>query len=92
MGATITFRVRAPHKTNSYEGKPIYSLPVTSEKTGDGEFPLNKTNMSYLVAALGDNSDKWTGASFDATALPQRNPQTKAQILSWSIIKESIKK
>lgn len=66
-------------------------MPVKYDK-GEGQFPLNKTHLSYLVKALGSNSDTWAGATYEASIIPQNNPQTSKQVLSWTIITETITK
>jgi hypothetical protein len=91
IGDRLSFTIRAAHSTGDYNGKKVYSLPVTNSKTGDGEFPLNKTNMGYLVKKLGDNSDGWLKHTFDAVCIPQKNPNTSAPVLSWTIDIDSIK-
>lgn len=91
VGDRITFEIRGGHSTGDYNGKKVYSLPVTSGKSGDGEFPLNKTNFGYLTAKLGMNSDTWKGHKYDGVCIPQKNPQTSAPVLSWTIDVDSIK-
>lgn len=76
---------------NTVENKPVFSIPVTSKETGEGQHPLNKTNMGYLATVLGDNSDSWANHGFDSVVVPQKNPNTNQQVLSWSIDKDSIK-
>ena len=91
IGDRITFTITKSHTQGSYNGKSVFSLPVKSEKTGAGEFPLNKTNMGYLVNKLGGNSDTWVSHTFDGVCIPQKNPQTSQPVLSWTIDTESIK-
>jgi hypothetical protein len=95
VGDRINFTITAPHEesegTGATAGKTLRSLPV-KYKGGEGSFPLNKTNMTYLVRVLGDNSDKWVNATFTAMVLPQNNPSTSGQVLSWTIDADSIKK
>ena len=95
VGDRITFTITGPHEESQQgegdKARTLRSLPV-KYKGGEGQFPLNKTNMTYLVRAAGDNSDKWTNVTFSAIVLPQNNPNTSAQVLSWTIDAESIKK
>lgn len=98
VGARVHFTISAPHVesagTGQQSGKTLRSLPVSYQEGKDrreGSFPLNKTNMSYIAKALGNNSDTWVGASFDAIVLPQNNPNTSQQVLSWTIEIDSIK-
>ena len=87
MGDRISFTILGAHT----EAKGIYNLPVTSERTKEGSFPLNKTNMGYVARKLGKNSDSWKDHKFDAIVVPQKNPQTNTPVLSWSVDEDSVK-
>ena len=100
IGRRLLFTITAPHEESQQgEGdnaRTLRSLPVSAKdaQTGtatDGLFPLNKTNMGYLVQKLGDNSDTWKGHTFEAVIVNQNNPTTSQQVLSWSLISETIK-
>lgn len=91
LGQRIAFSVTGAHIGSEYNGDKIYNVPVTSKETRDGSFPLNKTNMGYLVEKLGGNSDSWKGHSFDAVVIQQKNPKTQVPVLSWTIDKDTIK-
>lgn len=100
VGDRVQFTITAPHKSSTFNqntgngqtSKTTYGLPVKSSKTKEGElFPLNKTNFGYLAAKLGMNSDTWTGHIFDGVVIPQKNPNTSAPVLSWTIDVDSIK-
>ena len=91
IGSRVRLRITKPHVVNTVENKNVFSVPVKSDITGEGQLPLNKTNMGYLAQKLGDNSDTWVDHEFEAVVVPQKNPNTGAQVLSWSIDKDSIK-
>ena len=91
LGQRINFTIQGSHTESTYNNKKIYNVPVTSKETGDGAFPLNKTNMGYLAEKLSKNSDSWKNHSFDGVVLQQKNPQTNAPVLSWTIDKDTIK-
>lgn len=88
VGDRETFKVAKPHTTGT---GGLYSLPVSYGRGIEGNFPLNKTHTTMFVEVLGENSDDWVGASFEAFVIPQNNPQSKAQVLSWSVVRDSIK-
>jgi hypothetical protein len=90
LGDRLSFVITAPHKANAGgTSGTLYSVPVKTAK-GAGDFPLNKTHMSMFIPALGKDSDDWIGGKFEAFVVPQNNPQSKAQVLSWAVVKESI--
>jgi len=84
-GDKLTFTITGAHSTREFENRLIYSLPVKGADGVEAIFPLNKTNLAVLVKHLGDNSDTWPGATFDALVVPSRNPRTGESTLSWSV-------
>jgi hypothetical protein len=46
--------------------------------------------MAMFIEKLGDDSDMWPKAEFDAFVVPQNNPQSKQQVLSWAVVKDTI--
>lgn len=93
IGKRVKFTITAPHSENKQGTNILRSIPVSYKEgtnTVEGQFPLNKTALAYLVKALGSNSDKWVKASFEAVVLTQNNPQTSQQVLSWTIVEETI--
>ena len=100
IGRRLSFKITGGHEESTQgegdKARTLRSLPVSAtdaltKSTQEGLFPLNKTNMGYFVQALGDNSDKWIGHTFEAVIINQNNPTTSAQVLSWSVISETIK-
>lgn len=87
VGDKMTFRIRGTHRlaTNKEDGRSMYSVPVSYGKGQEGYFSLNKGNMRSIVDALGEDSDTWVGADFEAVAIPRNNPTTGGQVLGWSI-------
>lgn len=72
----------------------LISIPVKAtynDETLESNFPLNTGNLRKLKAVLGDNSDNYVGATFNAVCIPRNNPQTNTEVLSWSIDPKSIK-
>ena len=69
----------------------LYSVAVKHSK-GEGSYALNRTSLKVLGLALGDDTTTWAGSSFESMIVPQRNPQTNQQVLSWTIIAETVKK
>ena len=68
----------------------LYSVPVTWAK-GSGSYSLNKTALKTIAKVLGDETKEWIGGTFDSMVVPQRNPQTGAQVLSFTVLADSIK-
>ena len=72
----------------------LISLPAKATakgKTIEGHFPLNTGNYRKVAEVLGDNSDDYVGATFEAVCIPRNNPQTQQEVLSWSITEVSSK-
>lgn len=72
----------------------MISIPATvtyNEEVINSNFPLNTGNLRKLKAVLGDDSDAYVGATFNAVVIPRNNPQTKQEVLSWTIKEKTIK-
>jgi hypothetical protein len=87
IGDRQTFEVVKPHVVGQ---QGLLSLPVKYGNGQEGNFPLNKTHTTMFVEKLGDDSDDWVGATFEAVVVPQNNPQSKTQVLAWSVVRDSI--
>ena len=83
-----------PHAFGGKDNLP--SVPVSmilpNGKDEKGSYPLYQTHKRMLADKLGKNSDSWKGSKFSAAVIPQNNPQTKGQVLSWAIDPDSITK
>jgi hypothetical protein len=93
VGSKAGFRITAPHKANAGgTSGTLYSIPVRTSagSGGEGDFPLNKTHMAMFIEKLGDDSDVWVGANYDAFVVPQNNPQSKQLVLSRAVVKDTI--
>ena len=87
LGATVTFNIVGDVTKNG----ALYSVPV-KHKSGEGNYSLNRTSLKALATALTDDTANWIGCSFNSMVVPQRNPQTNQQVMSFTILTESIKK
>jgi hypothetical protein len=91
IGDRASFEITGTHTVTVLKGAELISIPVrTVGGSWKGSFPLNLTNRRILAEKLGKNSDTYIGAQFDAIVVPQRNPNTNEQVLSWNIDRESI--
>ena len=69
----------------------LYSVPVKWAK-GEGSYSINKTSLKVLAKALGDETTGWLGATYKSMVVPQRNPQSGQQVLSFTVLGDSIAK
>jgi hypothetical protein len=87
IGDKVQVTIVAPHA----ESKDGYlSVPVRLQDGREGNFPLNLTHTRMMIDKMGWNSDNWVGATFTAVVVPQNNPQTKASVKSWSVLRDTI--
>ena len=86
LGSIHPFTITADVQNNGN----LYSVPVRWSK-GEGSYSLNKTALKTMAKVLGDETKDWIGSSYDSMVVPQRNPQTEAQVLSFTILSDSIK-
>ena len=90
IGKIIQVEITGVHLDNN----GLLSVPVKAtykDKTIEGHFPLNTGNYRKIESVLGNNSDVYVGATFEAVCIPRNNPQTKAEVLSWSVLEETVK-
>lgn len=87
VGTQRKITITAPHMDN----KGLLSIPAITDKEEKGNFPLNTTILRALTPVLGDDTDKWVGATFTVVAIPANIP-SGGQTLGWAVVDGSAKK